>query len=313
MVHRAFGVDLIGVVAASRALTSMLSRRPWWLTAAPAMFLFLWSGGYVVAKIALLNSPPMTLVVLRFSCVVAIMALLFVLFRPPLPKSAVDWGHLAIVGFLMQTVYFGMAYLAFIQGVAAGTVALVMSLQPVLVAIIAIRWTNEHTSWRQWSGLVFALAGTTMVIVARSEIEAPSLPGLGLACLGLAGITAATLWEKRFGLSHHPITANLIGYAAGLVGTLPFMLAMESAHISWTWTFAAALIYLVIGNSVIAVGLLLAMIRAGEVSKVSTLLFLVPPVAALMAWVILEEIMPPLAWLGLALAGAGVFVATRKW
>ncbi len=125
-------------------------------------------------------------------------------------------------------------------------------------------------------------------------------------------MTTATLWEKRFGLSHHPITSNLIGYTAGLIGILPFMLWLEKPHINWTWEFAAAMAYLVIGNSVVAVGLLLAMIRAGEVSKVSALLFLVPPVAALMAWFVLDEIMPPLAWLGLAMAGAGVFLATRK-
>ena len=90
------------------------------------------------------------------------------------------------------------------------------------------------------------------------------------------------------------------------------MLWLETPNIEWTWSFVAALGYLVIGNSLIAVGLLLAMIRAGEVSKVSALLFLVPPVAALIAWLVLDEIMPPLAWLGLGMAGIGVFLATRK-
>ena len=86
-----------------------------------------------------------------------------------------------------------------------------------------------------------------------------------------------------------------------------------SLHSCGPWSFAAALAYLVIGNSVIAVGLLLAMIRAGQVSKVSALLFLVPPLSALMAWLVLNEVMPPIAWLGLIMAGAGVFLATRKW
>jgi drug/metabolite transporter (DMT)-like permease len=291
----------------------MQSRRPLWLVLAPVIFLLLWSGGYVVAKIGLQYSPPMTLLVLRYAWVVAIMAVLFVIIRPPLPRTRSGWGHLAIVGFLMQTVYFGMIYIAFIKGVAAGTAALLMSLQPILVAIIAPRWSNEKTSWRQWGGLFLALGGTATVIIARSEIDPPSLLGFTFAALGLAGIVMATLWEKRFGLTHHPVTANLIGYAVGLLGVLPLMLMLETAEVDWTWEFAGALAYLVIGNSVIAVGLLLAMIRAGEVSKVSTLLFLVPPLAALLAWVILGEIMPPLAWVGLGLAGLGVIVATRKW
>jgi len=290
-----------------------MTNKPWWLVAAPVIFLFLWSGGYVVAKIGLAYSPPLTLLVLRYVSVVVLMALLFVFMRPELPKTPKDWGHLAMVGLLMQAVYFGMCYIAFINGVAAGTVALIMSLQPILVALIAPNWSGEHTSIKQWGGLVLALLGTAIVIIARSDVGAAPVFGLICATIALVGITFATLWEKRFGISHHPVTTNLIGYGAGLMGVLPFMLWLETPQINWTWSFVGALFYLVIGNSVIAVGLLLAMIRAGEVSKVSALLFLVPPLAALMAWLVLDEVMPPIAWLGLVMAGAGVFLATRKW
>jgi len=286
--------------------------RPWWLIVAPVIFLLLWSGGYTVAKVALQYAPPMTVLVLRFGSVVAIMIVLLVIMRPPLPKTRSGWGHLAFTGFLIQFVYFGMSYLAFINGVAAGTVALVMSLQPIIVALVAIRWSGERTSRAGWIGLSLGLAGTAAVIIARSEIEAPPVLGFAFAFLGLGGITLASLWEKRFGFSYHPVTANLVGYAAGLFGGLPLMLALEDSAIEWTPEFIAAMFYLVIGNSVIAVGLLLAMIRAGEVAKVSALFFLVAPLAALIAWAVLGEIMPPLAWLGLALAGIGVWVATRK-
>ena len=290
-----------------------MTKKPWWLIASPVIFLFLWSGGYVVAKIGLAYSPPLTLLALRYVCVVALMALLFAFIRPELPKTPKAWGHVAMVGLLMQTVYFGMCYIAFINGVAAGTVALIMSLQPIMVALIAPTWSGENVSSKQWGGLVFALIGTAIVIIARADVGPAPVFGLICAILGLIGITSATLWEKRFGVTHHPVTSNLIGYTAGLIGVLPFMFALETPQIDWTWNFAAALFYLVIGNSVIAVGLLLAMIRAGEVSKVSALLFLVPPLSALMAWLALDEVMPPIAWLGLVMAGAGVFLATRKW
>jgi len=290
-----------------------MQEKPWWLIAAPVVFLFLWSGGYVVAKVGLVYSPPLTLLALRFACVVILMAVLFAFIRPELPKTAKGWGHLAMVGLLMQTVYFGMSYIAFMNGIAAGTAALIMSLQPILVALIAPGWSGEHVSIRQWGGLVLALVGTAIVIIARSEVGPAPVLGLVCAAIALAGITSATLWEKRFGVSHHPVTTNLIGFTAGLIGILPFMFWLETPQIDWTWNFAAALAYLVIGNSVIAVGLLLAMIRAGQVSKVSALLFLVPPLSALMAWLVLDEVMPPIAWLGLVMAGAGVFLATRKW
>lgn len=285
--------------------------RPLWLLAAPAIFLCLWSGGYVVAKVGIQYAEPLTLLVLRYACAIAVMAPLFVLLRPPLPRSLAQWGHLAVVGLLIQTGYFGFSYLAFRAGVAAGVVALVMSLQPVLVAILAPGIAAERIGWRRWTGLVVGLAGTAAVILARSAVEPPPAHGLAFAGIALCGMIAGTLWEKRFGVAHHPVTANLVGFAAGLAGILPFALLLETQRVDWTWEFAGALGYLVLGNSLIATSLLLAMIRAGEVSRVSALMFLVPPLAALLAWGILGEIMPPLAWAGMAAAGVGVLIATR--
>ena len=282
-----------------------------WLALTPTIFLVLWSAGYVVAKVALVDAAPMALLALRFAAVISIMAVLFVILRPPLPKTTRNWLHLGFVGFLMQSIYFGMAYFAFVNGLAAGTAALIFSLQPLLVALLAPRWTNENVNWAQWLGLAIAMTGTFVVIIARLEIGPPPFVGFGFAALALAGITLATLWEKRFGLSHHPVTANLVGYSAGLLGLLPFLSWSDIAAVNWTPSFYYAFAYLVIGNSVIAVGLLLAMIRAGQVSRVSTLLFLVPPSAAFIAWITLGEPMPLLAWVGLIISGAGVYLATR--
>ena len=278
----------------------------------PVVFLILWSSGYVVAKVALIDAAPMALLALRFAAVIAIMGILFIISRPPLPKTAMDWLHLGFVGFLMQTVYFGMAYFAFVNGVAAGTAALIFSLQPLLVTLLAPRWSGETVNWVQWLGLAIAMIGTLLVITARLEIGPPPLVGFGFAALALGGITLATLWEKRFGLSHHPVTANLVGYCAGLLGLLPFLNWNNIAAVNWTPSFYWAFAYLVIGNSVIAVGLLLAMIRAGQVSQVSTLLFLVPPLAAFIAWATLGEPMPLLAWIGLIISGGGVYLATQR-
>lgn len=289
----------------------MNTDNPLWLALAPVMFLCLWSGGYVVAKIGLIYAQPLTLLALRFALVVLAMAVLFLVLRPPIPRTPAEWGHLAVVGLLIQAIYFGMSYMAFSSNVAAGTVALIMSLQPILVALMAPVWTSERVSWRSWGGLTLGLFGTVIVILARLEIASPPMLGFFFAALGLAGITVATLWEKRFGITQHPITTNLVGFAAGLIGILPFALILEEQRIEWTWEFGAALGYLVIGNSLIAVSLLLAMIRAGAVSKVSSLFFLVPPLSALLAWLALGEAMPWLGWVGMIIAGAGVWIATR--
>ena len=290
----------------------MSDRKPLWLVLAPMIFLLLWAGGYTVAKIGLHHAPPMTLLAMRFGFVVLIMGIFFLIMRPPLPKTWVEWGHLAFVGVMIQTVYFGLNYLGFVNGIPAGTSALIMSMQPIAVAFIAPRWAGEHVGLVQWFGLVLALIGSAVVILARMNVGPTPLVGYVFTTVGMFGMVAGTLWEKRFGLSHHPVTANLIGYGAGLICLLPFLLLEDVTDVQWTWSFVGALAYLVIGNSVIAIGLLLAMVRAGEVSKVSAQLFLVPPVAAIMAWFVLGEEMPFWAWLGFGFAGAGVYLATHK-
>jgi drug/metabolite transporter (DMT)-like permease len=297
--------------ASSRPGTRPAPRSPPWLLAAPVAFCCLWSGGYVVAKIGILYAEPLTLLVLRYALAIAVMLPLFVVLRPPLPRRRAEWAHLAVVGLFIHGVYFGMSYLAFGAGVAAGVMALVMSLQPILVALLAPGMAGERIGWRRWSGLGLGLLGTVGVILARSTIETPSALGLAFGALGLGGMIAGTLWEKRFGVSQHPVTANLVGFAAGLLAILPFALLLETQAVDWTWEFAGALGYLVIANSLIATSLLLAMIRAGEVARVSALMFLVPPIAAAMGWAGLGEAMPPLAWAGMAVAGLGVLIATR--
>lgn len=290
----------------------MTADRPTWLVFAPAIFLVMWSTGYVAAKFGLGYIEPMTFLALRFACVVIIMAGLFVILQPPLPKSPAEWMHLAIVGFLLQAMYFGMCYMSFNAGLSVGTLALILAMQPILTGLIAPRWVGEAITWRQWAGLALGLSGAVLVIIARSEIAAPSPVGFAFATLALIGITGGSLWEKRFGVSHHPVTSNLVGFTAGFLGVAPFMIAFETMHITWTWQLVASLTYLIIASSLIAIGLLLAMIRAGEVSKVSALFFLVPPMAATIAWLVLGEVMPPVAWLGMGIAGLGVFLATAK-
>lgn len=286
--------------------------QPQWLVFAPGIFLLMWSTGYVAAKFGLGYIEPITFLALRFACVVAIMAVLFVILRPPLPKSSAEWMHLAIVGFLLQAMYFGMCYMSFNAGLSVGTLALILAMQPIIVGLVAPRWNGETVGWQRWAGLVLGLSGAVIVITARSEIAAPSAIGFVFASLALFGITGGSLWEKRFGVSQHPVTSNLVGFSAGLLGVTPFMIVFEKMEVVWTWQLAGSLAYLIVASSLIAVGLLLAMIRAGEVSKVSALFFLVPPLAAAVAWLVLDEVMPPLAWVGMVVAGLGVFMATTK-
>lgn len=286
--------------------------KPLWLAAAPAVFLLCWSGGFSFAKLGLLHAEPMTFLVLRFALVLAVLAPLALWLRPAPPRGAAAWRNLVVIGVLVQVLYFGLSYLSFASGVSAGAVALIVSLQPILVAVLAPSLAGERVSALRWLGLVLGLAGAAIVIVARVTIEAGSGLGVVFAVLALLGMTAAALYEKRFGVNHHPVTSNLVQYAVGFAVLLPVAYFLESMRVDWTGELIVSLAYLVIANSLVAVSLLLAMIRAGEVARVSALLFLVPPLAALLAWPVLGEVMPPVAWLGMAVAAAGVLLATRK-
>ncbi|MDO9637206.1 MAG: DMT family transporter [Pseudotabrizicola sp.] len=290
----------------------MTVSRPLWLIAAPAVFLVLWSAGFAIAKLGLGHAEPMTILALRYCLVLVVLLPFVVALRPPMPATARGWLDVAVVGFLIQVGYFGLCYLAFKSGVSAAGVAIVVCLQPILVALIAPRFVGEVVSPRAWLGLGLGLAGALVVILARSKVQAENPWGLLLAVGGLLGITAGTLYEKRFGITLHPVTSNMIQYAVGAAFTLPIALLTETMAVSWDAEFIAVMAYLVIGNSLLAMSLLLAMIRVGEVSRVSALFYLVPAMSALFAWPLLGEAMPPMAWAGLALAGAGVALVSRK-
>ena len=290
----------------------MSPRRPLWLIFAPAIFLLLWSGGFAVAKIGLNHAEPLTLLALRYVILVVLMLPLAVILRVPMPATWRGWADVAVVGFMIQVVYFVACYVAFKSGVSAGGVAIIVCLQPILVALIAPRLVGERVSHWGWVGLALGMAGAGIVINARGAIAVQNSFGLMCTVIGLLGITAGTLWEKRFGVSHHPVAANLIQYAVGAVVTVPLAYATEGMVIRWDGEFVAVMAYLVIGNSIIALGLLLAMIRVGEVSRVSVLFYLVPPLSALIAWPLLGEQLAPMAWLGMAIAAVGVALVSRK-
>ncbi|MBL9073519.1 DMT family transporter [Tabrizicola sp.] len=284
--------------------------KPLWLTAAPVIFLLLWSAGFAVAKIGLLHAGPFTLLALRYLIAVLVLLPLVPILKPDLPKgrAALD---IAVTGFLIQVGYFGLCYIAFKTGVSAGGVAIIVCLQPILVSLIAPWMVGERVSRLRWIGLALGLSGALTVILARSGVAHEPPLGVLAAVGGLIGMTAATLYEKRFGVTTHPVPANLIQYAVGAAFTLPVALAAEGLQADWTPELFGVLAYLIIGNSLVAITLLLAMIRAGEVARVSALFYLVPPLSALFAWPLLGEAMPPLAWAGMALAGIGVALARR--
>ena len=272
----------------------------------PAVFVFLWSTGFIGAKLGLPYAEPMTFLALRFALVVAILAPLALLMRAPWPDRAADVGHIAIVGVLLHGVYLGGVFAAISLGVEAGTAALIVALQPILTAILAGPVLGERVSLRQWIGFFLGLAGVFLVVYRKLEQGLGTPEGMALAVMALFGITIGTLYQKRFCTQMDLRTGNAIQFAAAAVALGVIAFAIETREITWSGEFVFALGWLVLVMSIGAITLLMILIRQGAASKVSSLFFLVPASTALIAWPLFGETFGPAAIAGMVLVTVGV-------
>lgn len=277
----------------------------------PLLFLLLWSSGFAVVKLGLDDAEPLSFLSLRYACVVAVLLVLVSLMRLAWPRSWSAWRDLCVVGALIQFTYFVGTYLSMAWGVSAGALAVIVSMQPLLVGALSPLLLGERVRRRQSVGLLLGFAGALIVILSKSQVDVSSLLGLGAGVMALLGITAGVLYERWRQPTSHPLMASLVQCSVGLLLTLPLALAWETQVIHWTPTLLGALAYLVIGNSLVAISLLLAMARRQQATKVSSLFFLVPPLAAVIANWLLGEAMPALAWGGMLVAMWGVWWVSR--
>jgi drug/metabolite transporter (DMT)-like permease len=276
------------------------------------LFMGLWSGGYVTAKLAILYSSPILLVAVRFAITLLIFAGLARLTRSAWPRGLRAIVPIAITGALIQGCYFTFCYLAFAQGITAGALALLMALQPILTACVAGPFLGERVRAPQWVGLALGFTGVAMVLESRLGAGVGAPLGVLFGIGGLASITVGTLFQKRFCPRFDLWSGGAIQFAAATLLVVPAAWLLEVPRFEPTWALMAALLYLVLGNSVIATSMLNLMIRKGEAARITSVLYLVPGGAALLAWLILGETMSGTAVLGLAIGAAGVALVMRR-
>ncbi|MCF8482285.1 MAG: DMT family transporter [Rhodospirillum sp.] len=278
----------------------------------PGVFVLLWSTGFIGARLVLPHSEPFTFLALRFGCTVALLVPLALILKAKWPRDPRMIGHIAFAGVLVHAGYLGGVFSAIELGMPAGLAALIAGLQPILTAALAIPLLGERVSPRQWVGFLLGLVGVVTVLADKLAPQAESLfQGFGLgavACAGIAvlAITISTLYQKRFCQGVNLTTASAIQFAAAAVAVLPFALVLETREIAWTGAFVAGLLWLVVVLSVGAVTLLMILIRRGAAGRVASLFYLVPPVTALVAWLMFDERLGPLALGGMGIAVTGV-------
>ena len=277
-----------------------------WTAALPAVFVLLWSTGFIGAKLGLPYAEPMTFLTVRFAIAAAILLLLVLAVRAPWPKTWAAAGHIAMVGLLLHGGYLGGVFASINLGVEAGVSALIVSVQPLLTAIAAGPLLGERVSGRQWLGLLLGFSGVTLVVWRKLELGIGTPLGMMLSILALIGITAATLYQKRF-CSDMPLrSGNVIQFAAAGLATGLLALLLETRRIVWSGEFLFALGWLIVVLSLGAFFLLYILIRRGAASRVASLFYLVPPSTAVIAWLLFGETFGPVALVGMALTVTGV-------
>lgn len=276
---------------------------------APLLFVLLWSTGFIGSKIIGEHAEPFTALSIRFGAVLLVLAPIAFLVPRPARRVARD---AAIAGALIHCIYIGGVMYALRYGMPTGMVAMIVCLQPVLTAIAAGPLLGEAVTPRHWGGLAIGLTGVALVVAPKMSPTAATatLPFVAIfaAGAGLISITAGTLWQKVHGQSGDLRVLTLWQYVGALAVALPLAFAFETMRVDWTREFILAMAWLVLVLSIGAIGLLLALIRASAVSRVTSLFYLVPGVTALMAWAVLGERVGVLQMLGIALVMVAVLL-----
>jgi drug/metabolite transporter (DMT)-like permease len=278
---------------------------------APGVFVVLWASGFIGAKLGLGYAEPLTFLSLRMFAAVLLLGVLIVITRPKWPGGA-GVMHSAVTGLLVHGFYLGGVFVAIENGLSAGLIALIVSLQPVLTSTVANRWFGERVVPRQWLGLVLGLVGVFLVLHDKTTIGATTPLAWVAAALALIGITIGTLYQKRFGGGIDLRVGMCMQYAAAGILFALGAAAFETRVVHWTPQFLFALGYLVFVLSFGAVWLLFFLIRRSAATRVVSFFYLTPPLTALMAWLLFNERLAPLALVGMAICVAGVFLVNWR-
>ena len=278
---------------------------------APALFVFLWSTGFIGAKFGLPHADPLTFLTIRFAIVLTILALAILLTGAEWPRAPALYLHLLLSGVLMHSLYLGGVFSAIKGGLHAGIAALIVGAQPLLTALIVGPLLGERLSWRQWAGFVLGFGGLVLVLskaFARGGLPLPAVAG---ALIGLVGITCGTLYQKRYVVGVDLWTGSLLQFVAALATCGPYALWFESGAVEWTPDFTFALLWLCVVLSLGAISVLWFLLRHGAASRVASLFYLVPPATALEAWWLFDETMSAAQVAGIALTAIGVAMINR--
>ena len=285
------------------------SKETVWLRAMPGLFVLIWATGFVSAKLAMPHASPFSFLCARYAASMVCLGLWIAWVRPVWPQGRMQWLHLVISGILMHAGYLGGVWAAIKLGMSAGLSALIVSLQPIITALW-LSYRGNTISRQQWFGLALGMLGLGFVLSDKlGTVEVTLIPMLWVL-LALASITLGTLYQKAWVNTCDFRTANWVQLMSALLVSLP-LAVLEPHHITWNLDTTLALAWAVFGLTMGASSLMYIMIQRGAVTRVTSLLYLVPPTTAVIAWLMFGERITAVMLVGMLIAAYAVWLVLK--
>lgn len=282
---------------------------------APVLFVLLWSTGWVSAKYGGLYADPLTFLVVRYGVAVVLFFILCRVSGVAWPKHRNGWLHAIVSGVFLHGLYLGMVWWAIGQGVPAALSGIIAGLQPLMTGVAAAYLIGEDLSVTQRIGLFVGFVGIAIAVLPNIVvIDAETIPVYAVAInvLAMACVTAGTIYQKRYLKEGDLRAVATLQYVGALLVTVPAAFLLEDMHIDWSFGFFATLAWSVLGISMGAIALLLYLIRKGDVSKAASLIYLIPPLAAIEAAIAFGEHLTVPMIIGTCVVVLGVYLTNRK-
>ncbi len=275
-------------------------------------FVAVWGSGYVATKIGLQYAPPFTFLTLRFCFGLLCLFPIVFLWKTRWPKTPAELAHLAVAGLLMHAVQLGGSHYAQYLGMSAGVTALIISSQPLLTAVIASRFLDEKLRPGQWLGVVIGLAGVALVVWHKIDIREVTWGSLLGTLIALAGVTSATLYQRIFSPRADLRAAAVVQFAASAMVLAPLAVAVEGFQVIFSIQLLLAIAFLVVFASILAVSVLYWLMRHGEATRVTSMMYLPPVFAVVLELALFGELPSALTFAGIAVTCTGVAMTVWK-
>ena len=271
-----------------------------------------WGSGFIATKIGLQYAPPFTFLTVRFAFGLACLLPVLLIMRPRFPRTGAELGHVVVAGLLMHAVHLGGSHYTQYLGMSAGITAVILCVQPLVTALIAARWMGERLAPRQWAGVALGLAGVALIVWHKVDVREATLGSLVAVGVALAGVTAGTLYQRVYCPLVDLRSATFIQFLVTLAALGPLAWGIEGFAVTWAWPMLASIAFLVIGASMLAVSALHTLMRRGEATRVTSLIYLTPIFPVVLELALFGIVPSGLSLTGIVVTCGGVALVAWK-